>query len=81
MAYPKFSILITVDPADSTTVVTQYTSKVTAKAAQATAIGAGLDSYLYLEPLPSKSVVGKKFGGTWRNEYGVLMDASTGLPD
>lgn len=70
MAYPKFSILITVDPADDTTVVTQYTSKVTAKAALATALTAGLNGFLYLEPLPSKSVVAEKRTGTYTDAYG-----------
>jgi hypothetical protein len=70
MAYPKFSILITVDPADSTTVVTQYTSKVTAKAALATAKSLGLDAYLYLEPLPTRSVVAQKRAGSYTDAYG-----------
>ena len=37
--------------------------------------------YLYELPQATKELKIKKFGGTWRNEYGVLMDASTGLPD
>jgi hypothetical protein len=37
--------------------------------------------YLYLEAIPTKELKPKKFGGFWTNEYGVLMDASTGLPD
>jgi hypothetical protein len=81
MAYPKYSILITVDPSDSTTVVTQYTSKVTAKAALATALGSGLDAYLYLEPLPTRSVVAEKVGGLYTDAYGVVREFATGIPD
>jgi hypothetical protein len=81
MAYPKFSILITVDPSDSTTVVTQYTSKVTAKAALATALGSGLDAYLYLEPQPTRSVVAHKWAGTWTDAYGDVRVVGTGELD
>jgi hypothetical protein len=79
MAYPKFSILITVDPSDSTTVVTQYTSKVTARAALATALGEGLDAFLYLEPQPSRSLVASKASGTWTDAYGDVRVVPTGV--
>ena len=81
MAYPKYSVLITVDPADDTTVVTQYTSKVTAKAAQATALGAGLNSYLYLEPAQTRSLVASKATGTWTDAYGDVRVVPTGVLD
>ena len=81
MAYPKYSVLITVDPADDTTVVTQYTSKVTAKAAQATALGAGLNSYLYLEPAPTRSLVASKATGYWTDAYGAVRVVPTGVLD
>lgn len=79
MAYPKFSILITVDPSDDTTVVTQYATKVLAKAALATALGAGLDAYLYLEPQPTRSVVAEKVSGTYTDAYGVERQFATGV--
>lgn len=81
MAYPKYSILITVDPADDTTVVTQYTSKVTAKAAQATGLAAGLNTYLYLEPAVTRSIVASKATGTWTDAYGAVRVVPTGVLD
>lgn len=80
MAYPKYSVLITV-AGDGTTVVTQYTSKVTAKAAQATALADGLDSYLYLEPAPTRSIVASKATGTWTDAYGDVRVVPTGEID
>lgn len=80
MAYPKYSVLITV-AGDGTTVVTQYTSKLTAKAAQATALAAGLDSYLYLEPQPTRSLVAAKVAGTWTDAYGDVRVVGTGELD
>lgn len=81
MAYPKFSILITVDPSDSTTVVTQYATKTLAKAALATALAAGLDAYLYLEPQPTRSVVASKATGYWTDAYGDVRVVPTGELD
>lgn len=80
MAYPKYSILITV-AGDGTTVVTQYTSKVTARAALATALGSGLDAYLYLEPQPTRSVVASKATGYWTDAYGDVRVVPTGELD
>jgi hypothetical protein len=80
MAYPKYSILITV-ATDGTTVVTQYTSKVTAKAAQATALASGLDTYLYLEPPVTRSIVASKATGTWTDAYGDVRVIPTGVLD
>jgi hypothetical protein len=80
MAYPKYSILITV-AGDGTTVVTQYTSKVTAKAAQASALASGLDSYLYLEPQPSRSLVAQKSTGHWIDAYGDYRLIPSGVID
>lgn len=77
MAYPKYSILITV-AGDGTTVITQYTSKVSAKAAQATALSAGLDSYLYLEAQPTRSLISQKSTGFWRDAYGDVRVIPTG---
>lgn len=81
MAYPKYSILITVDPADDTTVITRYTTKVSAKAALATALAAGLNAYLYLEPQPSRSVVASSATGYWTDAYGDVRVVPTGVLD
>ena len=78
MAYPKYSILITVDPSTNATVVTQYTSKVDAKAAQATGLANGLNTYLYLEAAPTSSIVASKATGTWTDAYGVARVVPTG---
>jgi len=37
--------------------------------------------YLFESPVATKELKVKKFGGYWTNAYGVLMDASNGLPD
>ena len=79
MAYPKYSILITVDPSTDATVVTQYTSKVTAKAAQATGLAAGLNTFLYLEPAVTRSIVASKATGTYTDAYGVARVVPTNV--
>lgn len=80
MSYPKFSILITV-AGDGTTVVTKYTTKAAANAALATALGSGLDAYLYLEPQPTRSVVAPKWGGTYTDAYGDVRVVGTNVLD
>lgn len=80
MAYPKYSILITVE-SDGTTAVTQYTSKVTAKAAMATAQAAGKDVFLYLEAQPTISRVANKATGYWTDAYGDVRVVPTGELD
>ena len=80
MAYPKFSILITV-AGDGTTVVTKYTTKKAANEALATALGSGLDAYLYLEPQPTRSVVAPKWSGTYTDAYGDVRVVGTNVLD
>ena len=83
MSYPKFSILITVAN-DGTTVVTQYSgfeAKQTAEAALATALGLGLDAYLYLEPQPTRSIVAPKWSGTYTDAYGAVRVVGTNVLD
>lgn len=55
MAYPKYNIVVIVDPTTGETAATAFTSKVAAKAAYVVAINAGKQSYLYLQPMPSAS--------------------------
>lgn len=55
MAYPKYSIVITVDHDTGVATATSYTSKVSAKAAYVAAVNIGTEAYLYLEPQPNNN--------------------------
>jgi hypothetical protein len=77
MASTPYSFLITVAQ-DGSTTTTKYTSKLLAKAAEATAQSEGKDTYLYLEVLPAHSIVATKAEGTWIDAFGVEKEIGTG---
>lgn len=82
MAYPKYSILLTVATSDGTVTTTPYTSWSLAQADYVTALAAGTYSLvsLYNEPLPSKGFEKSTATGTWTDAYGVTRVVPTGVP-
>jgi hypothetical protein len=83
MAYPKYSILLTVAVADGAVTTTDYTVKSTADAAYVAAVDSGDYNFvsLFLEQLPSKSFEAVTATGTWTDAYGVVRVVPTGVPD
>lgn len=82
MSSPNSYSIIVVDDNNGKVFAQVFTTANAARAEFATLDPAvNGNCYLYELPQSTKELKIKKFGGTWRNEYGVLMDASTGLPD
>lgn len=83
MAYPKYSLLLTVAIADGEVTTTSYTDKSTATAAYVAALASGDYNFvsLFLEPLPSKGFEAVTATGTWTDAYGVVRVVPTGVEE
>lgn len=77
----SYSIIVT-DDNNGKVSAQVYTSIADARADFATLNPAtNGNCFLFELPQATKELKVKKFGGYWTNAYGVVMDASTGLPD